>query len=86
MGKGEPANGTDDLARLDAVGLAEAIRKGDLSPVESVQAAIDRIQQAHAERIDNGAQRLKQRVTYGGLVGHDSPGPRVDKMLKSRQH
>jgi len=37
MGKGEPANGTDDLARLDAVGLAEAIRKGDLSPVESVQ-------------------------------------------------
>ena len=47
MGKDEPDDGTDDLARLDAVGLAEAIRKGDLSPVESVQAAIDRI-----ERLD----------------------------------
>ena len=47
MDKGEPNDGTDDLARLDAVGLAAAIRKGDLSPVESVQAAIDRI-----ERLD----------------------------------
>ena len=52
MGKGEPADGTDDLARLDAVSLAEAIRKGDLSPVESVQATIDRI-----ERLDLNSTR-----------------------------
>ena len=34
----------DDLARVDAVGLATMIRSGDLSAVEAVQATIDRIQ------------------------------------------
>lgn len=33
-----------DLARLDAVALAELIRAGELSPVEAVQATIDRIE------------------------------------------
>ncbi len=32
-----------ELARLDAVGLAEVIRRGELSPAEAVQASIDRI-------------------------------------------
>ncbi|MDH3705094.1 MAG: amidase family protein, partial [Acidimicrobiia bacterium] len=35
---------TDELARLDAVGLAERIRAGDLTPTEAVQATIDRIE------------------------------------------
>ncbi|MBT4677884.1 MAG: amidase, partial [Acidimicrobiaceae bacterium] len=34
----------DELARVDAVGLASMIRAGDLSAVEAVQATIDRIQ------------------------------------------
>jgi amidase len=34
----------DDLARVDAVGLAAMIRSGDLSAVDAVQATIDRIQ------------------------------------------
>ncbi|HBM56652.1 MAG TPA: amidase, partial [Acidimicrobiaceae bacterium] len=37
----------DELAGEDAVGLADRIRRGDLSPVEAVQATIDRI-----ERLD----------------------------------
>ncbi len=36
-----------DLARLDAVGLAAAIRAGELSPVEAVTAAVERM-----ERLD----------------------------------
>ena len=39
---------TDELAGVDAVGLADLIRRGDLSPVEAVQATIDRI-----ERLDD---------------------------------
>ena len=38
------ANHDDELARVDAVGLASMIRAGDLSAVEAVQATIDRIQ------------------------------------------
>ncbi|MGI9600925.1 MAG: amidase [Acidimicrobiales bacterium] len=40
---------TDELARLDAVGLAERIRAGDVSPTEAVQATIDRIETANPE-------------------------------------
>ena len=68
MGKGEPAGGTDDLARLDAVGLAEAIRKGDLSPVESVQAAIDRI-----ERLDPQLNAVIHRQFEQALAAAVSP-------------
>ncbi len=38
----------DELAREDAVGLAQKIRQGELAPTEAVQATIDRI-----ERLDN---------------------------------
>ena len=40
---------TDDLARFDAVGLADLIRHGDLSPVEAVQATINRIEALDGE-------------------------------------
>ena len=33
------------LSRLDSVGLAEAIRKGELSPTEAVQSSINRIEE-----------------------------------------
>ncbi|MDH4171188.1 MAG: amidase [Acidimicrobiia bacterium] len=35
---------SDELARMDAVGLAQLIAAGELSPVEAVQGAIDRIE------------------------------------------
>ena len=35
---------TSEPARLDAVGLAELVRNGDLSPVELVDDTIERIQ------------------------------------------
>ncbi len=38
------ATADPELARLDAVGLAELIRGGELSPTEAVQATIDRIE------------------------------------------
>ncbi len=38
------AHADSELARLDAVGLAELIRTGELSAVEAVQATIDRIE------------------------------------------
>ncbi len=35
---------SEDLATLDAVGSAELVRKGEISPVELVDAAIARIE------------------------------------------
>jgi len=40
---------TDDLAQFDAVGLAELIRQGDISPVEAVEATIGRIEALDGE-------------------------------------
>ncbi len=39
----------DDLARFDAVGLAELVRQGDLSPLEVVEATIGRIERLDGE-------------------------------------
>ena len=39
----------DDLARVDAVGLAAMIRAGNLSAVEAVQATIDRIERLNGD-------------------------------------
>lgn len=44
---GSPVKAFDELARLDAVGQAELVRRGEVTPVELVEAAIDRI-----ERVD----------------------------------
>ena len=46
----------DDLARVDAVGLAAMIRAGNLSAVEAVQATIDRI-----ERLDGDLNAVIHR-------------------------
>ena len=46
----------DELARVDAVGLAAMIRAGNLSAVEAVQATIDRI-----ERLDGDLNAVIHR-------------------------
>ena len=38
-----------ELARTDAVALADLIREGYLSPVEAVQATIDRIERLNGD-------------------------------------
>ena len=40
----EPGGGGDDLASLDATAQADLIRRGELSAVEAVEAAITRVE------------------------------------------
>src|SRR5919204_3092933 len=40
---------TEDLARLDATAQAELIRNGELTPVELVESAIERIETSNGE-------------------------------------
>ena len=40
---------TTDLAKLDATGQAELVRRGDVSPAELVDAAIARIEKLNPE-------------------------------------
>jgi len=58
----------DELARKDAVGLADHIRSGDLSPVEVVQATIDRI-----ERLDGDLNAVIHRHFEDALALAASP-------------
>lgn len=58
----------DELSRLDAVGLAERIRAGDLSPVEAVEATIDRI-----ERLDGQLNAVIHRQFDEALAAAASP-------------
>ncbi|MEC8919745.1 MAG: amidase, partial [Actinomycetota bacterium] len=53
----------DELAQVDAVGLAALIRDGQLSPVEAVQATIDRI-----ERLDGEVNAVIHRQFDQALV------------------
>src|SRR4030081_3843566 len=48
---------TDDLAGLDAIGQAELVRRGDLTAVELVEAAIARI-----ERLDPTINAVVTRI------------------------
>lgn len=43
---GSPVEAFDELASLDAVGQAELVQRGEVTPVELVEAAIDRIERA----------------------------------------
>ena len=54
-------NRIDDLAQFDAVGLAELIRQGDISPVEAVEATIGRI-----ELLDGETERRHPPAVRGG--------------------
>src|SRR5215207_11469632 len=40
---------SEDLARLDATAQADLVRRGEVSPVELVDAAIERIESANGE-------------------------------------
>ena len=44
-----PVHATDELARLDAVGLADAIARGDVSAREATEAAITRVEALNPE-------------------------------------
>ena len=58
----------DELAQIDAVGLAALIRDGQLSPVEAVQATIDRI-----ERLDGEVNAVIHRQFDQALALAASP-------------
>ncbi|MBC8365741.1 MAG: amidase [Actinobacteria bacterium] len=58
----------DELACEDAVGLADRIRSGDLSPVEAVQTTIDRI-----ERLDGDLNAVIHRQFEDALALAASP-------------
>ena len=79
----------DDLWRHDAVGLAELIRRGDVTPLNAVHAAIDRI-----ERIDGELNCVVSRLFDRAIQRPDAtrgPFAGVPFLLKdtgrdSRQH
>ncbi len=66
----DTANGNHRTTLPDAVGLAEAIRVGEMSPVEAVQGAIDRI-----EALDGQLNAVIHRQFEQALEVADSPRP-----------
>ncbi|MFD0889510.1 amidase family protein, partial [Streptosporangium algeriense] len=72
----------DELFDLDAVGQAEAVRAGDVSPRELVEAAIARIE-AHDGEINAVVHRRFERALAeaDGLTG-DAPFLGVPTLLK----
>ena len=64
----DTANGNHRTTLPDAVGLAEAIRVGEMSPVEAVQGAIDRI-----EALDGQLNAVIHRQFEQALEVADSP-------------
>lgn len=71
-----------DLARLDAVGLAGLIRSGDLSPVEAVQATIDRIEAMDDELNAVIHRRFEQALDEAAGNLPDGPFRGVPMVLK----
>jgi amidase len=63
---------SDELARLDAVGLAAAIKAGEVSPVEATRAAI-----ARAEALDPELNAIVARDFERALAHAAAPGPGV---------
>lgn len=72
----------DDLAFLDATAQAELVRSGDLSPIELVDAAVNRIEKVNPE-INAVIHPLfdKARATAGGALS-DGPFRGVPIVLK----
>jgi amidase len=67
---------TDDLSRLDATAQAELVRRGDVTPVELVEAAIDRAERVDGDinaivhqRFDEALQEAKGEVPDAPLRG-----------------
>ncbi len=71
-----------ELSRLDSCGLAEVIRSGDVSPVEAVQASIDRIQKLDGELNAVVTERFERALDDAAGDIPDGPFKGVPFILK----
>ena len=71
-----------ELSRLDTCGLAEVIRSGDVSPVEAVQASIDRIQKLDGELNAVVTERFERALDDAAGDIPDGPFKGVPFILK----
>lgn len=76
------AHADSDLARLDAVALAALIRSGELSPVEAVQATIDRIEAMDGQLNAVIHRRFEQALEEAAGDLPEGPFRGVPMMLK----
>ena len=76
------AHADSDLARLDAVGLAALIRSGELSPVEAVQATVDRIEAMDGQLNAVIHRRFEEALEEAAGDLPDGPFRGVPMMLK----
>ncbi|MGX5844918.1 amidase [Mesorhizobium sp. ArgA1] len=71
-----------DIVRLDAVGQAEAVHRGDISPSDLVEAAIGRIEQSEGLIGALVHERFQAARAELGSVPTDRPFPGVPILLK----
>ena len=71
-----------ELSRLDSYGLAEVIRSGDVSPVEAVQASIDRIERLDGELNAVVTERFERALDDAAGDIPDGPFKGVPFILK----
>jgi amidase len=70
-----PDDLTLDLSALDAVGQAELVRRGAISPVELVQAAIDRIEVGNADLNAVISRRYEKALAEARLISRARAAP-----------
>ena len=75
-----------ELSRLDSYGLAEVIRSGDVSPVEAVQASIDRIERLDGEANAVVSERFERVLDDAAGDIPDGPFKGVPFILKDCGH
>ena len=71
-----------ELSRLDSYGLAEVIRSGDVSPVEAVQASINRIERLDGELNAVVTERFERALEDAAGEIPDGPFKGVPFILK----
>ncbi len=76
------AHSDSELARLDAVALAALIRNGELSPVEAVQASIDRVEALDGQLNAVITRRFEKALEEAEGDLHDGPFRGVPFLLK----
>lgn len=76
------AHADGELARLDAVALAQRIRTGELTPVEAVQASIDRIEALDGQLNAVITRRFEQALDEAAGDLPDGPFRGVPFLLK----
>ena len=71
-----------ELSRLDSYGLAEVIRSGDVSPVEAVQASINRIERLDGKLNAVVTERFERALEDAAGEIPDGPFKGVPFILK----